>query len=77
MATKPMPQPEAPEQMLGMQAGFQQIGDKYFVLINIGGSALATTIVVEIEVARQLSKIIKEAAEEAAVQVIKPPSLLS
>jgi hypothetical protein len=76
MATKPFPQPKAPDQMLGMAAGFQQIGDKFFVVINVGSSAIATTLVVEIDVAKQLAKIVKEAAETAEVQIVKPPSLL-
>ena len=77
MATTPKPQPKAPDQMLAMNAGYQQIGDKYFVVLNVGGAMLASTLVVEIEVAKQLAKIIKEAAETAEVQIVKPPSMLS
>jgi hypothetical protein len=78
MVTTPkIPQPQPGDQMLGMACSYQQIGDKYFVVINCGTAMLATTLVLEIEAARNLSEAIKDTAETAAAQIIKPPSMLS
>lgn len=77
MAENGSQQPAAPPNMgapLATQCGFQQIGDKMHVIIQVGTAGHATTIVFEVEQAKIFSRQIKEAAEQAEVQVLKPPS---
>jgi hypothetical protein len=65
------------DQILATAAGFQQIGDKMFVVVNMGTGMIATTLVLEPDAAKQLARSIKEAAEVAEVQIIKPRSMLA
>jgi len=77
MAENGSPQQPAPPNMgvpLATQCGFQQIGDKMHVVINMGTAGHATTLVLEVEQAKIFSRQIKETAEQAEVQVLKPPA---
>jgi phosphotransacetylase len=65
------------DQILATAAGFQQIGQEMFVVIQVGTGMIACTLVLQVPAAKQFAKSIKEAAETAEVQVIKPPSMLS
>ena len=70
-------QPQGMSFDLGYLCGFQQIGDQMFVTMQIAIGTLSVTVAMPVEAAKIFSRKVKEAAESAEVQVIKPPSMLA
>jgi hypothetical protein len=61
----------------GFHIGFQQIGDGMFVTIQISVATLTIQLAMPVEAAKIFSRQIRDAAETAEVQVIKPASMLA
>jgi hypothetical protein len=74
-----MATPTQPAQTVNVQAtaGYQQIGQENYVTLNLGCGSMAMQVVLPIDGARQLAKMIAGAAETAATAIIKPASLLA
>ena len=62
---------------LSVQAGHQQIGQEMFVTIAFNIGTMNFSVSMPIQAAKHTSKIITDAAENAAKQIIKPASLVS
>jgi hypothetical protein len=75
MANQAQPQPQAVN--VQAQAGYQQIGDQIFVTLDLGCGSMAMKIVIPVDGARHLAKMIAGAAETAATTIVKPSSLVA
>jgi hypothetical protein len=69
-------QPAPQNVTIAYQCGWIQIGQEIFVQINVQSGSLAQSLFLPIDNSKAFSKAIREAAETAEVQIIKPPSLL-
>ena len=70
-------QPAPQNVAMGYQCGYIQLGQEMFVQINVQSGSLAHTLFMPIDNAKQFAKAIREAAETAEVQIIKPASMLA
>jgi ribosomal protein S5 len=70
------PPGQTPQFQMSTAAGFQQIGDQMFVTVAIMIGNVNVAVTLAIDHAKAFSKAIKDAAETAEVQIIKPKSLL-
>jgi len=66
-----------PSIAMQVACNYQQIGTEMFVVMNIGNQVHATTLILTIDAAKAFSRQIKETAETAEVQVLKPVSALA
>lgn len=55
-------------------AGHQQVGEEFWTTLQISVGMMTMVLVVPIAVAKDISRRIRDAAETAEVQVIKPVS---
>ena len=62
---------------LAVNVGHQQIGQEMFVTLMINVGTMTTTLALPVDAAKHMSRLIKDGAETAEVQIIKPPSLLA
>jgi hypothetical protein len=57
--------------------GYTQIGQEMFVIISLTSGPLTFNIAVPIFVAKEIARELRDTAETAEVQIIKPPSMLA
>jgi hypothetical protein len=70
-------QPVPQNVSIAYQAGWIQLGQQIFVQLNLQTGALSQSVFLPIDNAKAFARAIREAAETAEVQIIKPPSLLA
>jgi hypothetical protein len=75
-AGEPNPSANPPTVNVGLQlmAGFEQVGQEFYVMVQLTTGCMTFRVSLPIAAAKHMSKVIRDAAETAEVQIIKPPS---
>jgi uncharacterized membrane protein len=61
---------------LQVLAGYQQVGEEMWVTLSISMGPMTTALAVPISIAKDIARRLREAADTAGQQIIKPPSAL-
>lgn len=74
-----MAQPTQPQPGIAVQTmtGYQQIEQEFFITLSFAVGPVNFVCFLSMDHARQFVKGVREALDTAAVQIIKPPSMLA